>query len=230
MIVMLNDLKQKVYEANMLLPAHGLAVLTWGNVSGVDRERGLMVIKPSGVRYDRMKAEDMAVVTLEGGEQVDGRLKPSSDTATHLELYRAFPHIGGVAHTHSRWATIFAQMNRGIPPLGTTHADCFYGEIPCTRGMANDEIKGDYEANTGRVIVECCRTPDDIPAALVASHGPFTWGTDPMEAVHNAVVLEEVACMAWHTIAAAPGIPNLAQPLLDKHYLRKHGKDAYYGQ
>ena len=229
---MLEELKQKVYEANMQLPEHNLVVFTWGNVSGIDREKGLVVIKPSGVDYGKMTPDDMVVVDLKTGERVEGRLNPSSDTPTHLVIYRAFENIGGVVHTHSRWATVFAQSGRGIPPLGTTHADYFYGEIPCTRKMTPEEIAGAYEHETGNVIVETFegKSADDIPAVLVHSHGPFTWGTDPFNAVHNAVVLEELAFMAWHNISMNPDIPVMQQELLDKHYLRKHGANAYYGQ
>jgi len=227
---MLKSLKRAVFQANLLLPKHGLVTFTWGNVSGIDRERGLVVIKPSGVQYDTMRAEDMVVVDLEG-RQVEGELRPSSDTPTHVALYAAFPALGGIVHTHSRWATIFAQMGRGIPALGTTHADYFYGEIPCTRKMTAQEIQGAYERATGEVIIERFRglDPAAIPAALVHSHGPFAWGADAVEAAHNAVVLEEVAMMAWHTLVPADA-PAMQQELLDKHYLRKHGKDAYYGQ
>ena len=229
---MLEALKQTVFEANLLLPRHGLVTFTWGNVSGVDREQGLMVIKPSGVEYDDLRPEDMVVVDLETGERTEGRLNPSSDTDTHLALYRAFPHIGGVVHTHSRWATIYAQAGRSIPALGTTHGDYFYGEIPCTRKMTADEIRGRYELETGNVIVETFRdkAPDDIPAVLVHSHGPFCWGKDPLDAVHNAVVLEEIAFMAWHNQMMDPAVPVMQRELLDKHYLRKHGANAYYGQ
>lgn len=231
---MLEQLKKEVYEANMLLPKHGLITFTWGNVSGIDREKGLVVIKPSGVEYDTMTTDDMVVVDLDGN-RVEGRYKPSSDTATHIELYKAFPNIGGVVHTHSRWATTFAQSGRGIPAFGTTQADYFYGEIPCTRKMTPEEIKGAYEKETGTVIIERFQSgninPDDVPAVLVYSHGPFTWGTDPHNAVHNAVVLEEVAFMAWHNLALSGGqLPPMQQELLDKHYLRKHGANAYYGQ
>jgi len=231
---MLEQLKKEVYEANMLLPKHGLITFTWGNVSGIDREKGLVVIKPSGVEYDSMTADDMVVVDLDGN-RVEGRYKPSSDTATHIELYKAFPNIGGVVHTHSRWATTFAQSGRGIPAFGTTQADYFYGEIPCTRKMTPEEIKGAYEKETGTVIIERFQSaninPDDVPAVLVYSHGPFTWGTDPHNAVHNAVVLEEVAFMAWHNLSLSGGqLPPMQQELLDKHYLRKHGANAYYGQ
>ena len=230
---MLESLKQRVLEANLLLPAHGLVTFTWGNVSGVDRESGLMVIKPSGVEYGEMTADDMVVVSLESGEKVEGRLNPSSDTATHVELYNAFPRIGGVVHTHSRWATIFAQAGMGVPALGTTQADYFYGEIPCTRPMTDAEIGGAYERETGKVIVErfANLNPEDVPAVLVMSHGPFAWGSDPANAVHNAVVLEECAMMAWHNLALSGNtVRPMQQTLLDKHYLRKHGANAYYGQ
>jgi L-ribulose-5-phosphate 4-epimerase len=229
---MLEKLKQQVLAANLLLPKHGLVTFTWGNVSGIDRTRGLMVIKPSGVSYEEMTADDMVVVDLVSGRTVEGSLRPSSDTPTHLELYKAFPTIGGVVHTHSRWATIFAQAGRGIPPLGTTHADYFYGEIPCARALTAEEIAGSYEAETGHVIVEafCNRDPEAVPAVLVHSHGPFAWGTDPENAVHNAVVLEEVAFMAWHNLLLDPQISPADQHLQDKHYYRKHGPGAYYGQ
>ncbi len=229
---MLKELKEQVFEANLLLPKHGLVVFTWGNVSGIDREQGLVVIKPSGVAYDEMKAKHMVVVELETGKVVDGKLKPSSDTATHIELYKAFPNIAGIVHTHSRWATTFAQAGRGLMALGTTHGDYFYGEIPCTRKMTKTEIEGEYEKETGLVIKETFegKNPDAIPAVLVNSHGPFTWGTDPMEAVHNAVVLEEIAFMNFHTLMLESAISSMQQDLLDKHYLRKHGANAYYGQ
>lgn len=228
---MLKKLKESVWKANMQLPEHGLVTFTWGNVSGIDRTRGLVVIKPSGVAYNKLKPEDMVVVDLWTGEKVEGELNPSSDTATHLELYRRFPHIGGVVHTHSRWATVFAQAGRGIPAYGTTQGDYFYGEIPCSRAMTPEEIKDDYELNTGKVIVETFKRiePDEVPAVLVRSHGPFCWGETPMEAVHNAVVLEEVAMMAFHTEMLGNHEP-MSQELLDKHYLRKHGASAYYGQ
>ena len=230
---MLEELKQQVLQANLLLPKYGLVTFTWGNVSGIDRERGLMVIKPSGVEYGAMTAGDMVVVDLEG-RRVEGQWKPSSDTDTHLALYRAFPALGGVVHTHSRWAASFAQAGRGIPALGTTQGDYFYGEIPCTRRMTPEEIAGRYELETGNVIVETFRTrsidPAQVPAVLVHSHGPFTWGTSPHDAVHNAVVLEEVAFMAFHAMALSPGLSPMQQELLDKHYLRKHGPGAYYGQ
>lgn len=231
---MLEELKQQVLEANLQLPALGLVTFTWGNVSGIDRRQGLMVIKPSGVDYEQLTAQDMVVVSLETGKRVEGHLNPSSDTPTHLELYRNFPEIGGVVHTHSSWATIFSQIGLGIPALGTTHADYFYGEIPCTRPMRPEEIRGAYELETGKVIVErfAQLDPNQIPAVLVYGHGPFAWGTSPSDAVHNAAVLETCAMMAWHTLS----FPNTQRPahmqqeLLDKHYLRKHGANAYYGQ
>ena len=228
---MLEELKKQVLEANLALPKHGLVTFTWGNVSGFDREKGLVVIKPSGIEYDGMTAEDMVVVDLDG-KVVEGKWKPSSDTDTHLELYRSFPNIGGIVHTHSRWATIYAQARRDIPPLGTTHGDYFYGAIPCTRLMTPEEIAGSYEFETGKVIVETFKdkNPNEIPAVLVARHGPFTWGWDAREAVHNAVVLEELAFMAWHNQMVQPDIAPMQRELLDKHYLRKHGKNAYYGQ
>lgn len=228
---MLEQLKQRVWRANLQLPQHGLVTFTWGNVSGIDRESGLVVIKPSGVEYADMTAEDMVIVNL-NGTVVEGHWKPSSDTLTHLALYRAFDRVGGIVHTHSRWATGWAQAGRGIPPYGTTHGDYFYGEIPCTRKMCQSEISGEYELETGNVIVETFRDKStlDIPAVLVHSHGPFAWGTDPENAVHNAVVLEELAFMAYHTEQLNPSAMVMQQELLDKHYLRKHGKNAYYGQ
>ena len=229
---MLEELKQAVFEANLLLPKYDLVTFTWGNVSGVDREKGLMVIKPSGVEYETMRPEDMVVVSLKTGEKVEGDLNPSSDTDTHVVLYNALPDIGGIVHTHSRWATTFAQAGQGIEALGTTHGDYFYGEIPCTRKMTPEEIGGKYELETGNVIVETFRdkSANDIPAVLVHSHGPFCWGTSPKNAVHNAVVLEELAFMAWHAKMLNPALPPMQQELLDKHYLRKHGANAYYGQ
>lgn len=229
---MLEELKQKVYEANMLLPKYNLITFTWGNVSGIDREKGLIVIKPSGVEYDVMKPEDMVVVDMEGNV-VEGTLNPSSDTATHVKLYNEFKEIGGVVHTHSKWATVFAQAGRGINPYGTTQADYFYGEIPCTRDMTKNEIENNYEYNTGEVIVERFKdlNPKYMPAVLVKNHGPFTWGKDPFEAVHNAVVLEEVAMMAFTTeMIMNSGVKAMPNTLLDKHFMRKHGPNAYYGQ
>ena len=229
---MLEKLKQEVLEANLLLPKYNLVTFTWGNVSAIDRESGMIVIKPSGVTYEGMTAEDMVVVELVTGKVAEGKWKPSSDTPTHLELYRAFPAIGGVVHTHSRWATSFAQAGVGIQPMGTTQGDYFYGEIPCTRLMTDEEIRGAYEKETGTVIIETFQDldPAQIPAVLVHSHGPFAWGKDAMEAVHNAVVLEEVAFMDWHAMLLNPAMGPMQQTLLDKHYLRKHGKNAYYGQ
>ena len=228
---MLKKLKKQVYEANCLLPKYELVTFTWGNVSGIDRERGLVVIKPSGVPYETMGPEDMVVVDLDG-RVVEGRWKPSSDTATHLELYKAFPGCGGIVHTHSRWATTFAQAGREIPAMGTTHADYFYGPVPCTRPMTDEEIGGEYEKETGKVIVETFAEADPaaVPGVLVYSHGPFAWGEDAMNAVHNAVVLEEVAFMAWHAMVLDPQRGPMQSALLDRHYLRKHGKNAYYGQ
>ena len=228
---MLEKLKQAVLEANLLLPRHNLVTFTWGNVSGIDREKGLIVIKPSGVEYDAMTKDDMVVVDL-AGRTVEGKWRPSSDTATHIELYRAFPLCGGVVHTHSRWATVFAQAGREIPAMGTTQGDYFYGPIPCTRPMTDPEINGAYEKETGKVIVETFQglDPMAVPGVLVHSHGPFAWGKDPMEAVHNAVVMEEVAFMDWHAMVLNPEHGPMQQALLDKHYLRKHGEHAYYGQ
>ena len=234
---MLDELKSLVCQANLLLPKHGLVTFTWGNVSGVDRERDLMVIKPSGVEYEGMSPDDMVVVDLKTGKRVEGKWKPSSDTDTHLALYRAFPAVGGIVHTHSRWATTFAQAGRPIPAMGTTQGDYFYGDIPCTRRMTAKEIGGQYELETGNVIVETFNgtEPMSIPGVLVHSHGPFAWGGSPLEAVHNAVVMEEVAFMDWHAmmLGSADGSPapdRMQQELLDKHYLRKHGANAYYGQ
>lgn len=229
---MLEELKEQVCEANRRLPELGLVVFTWGNVSGIDRSRGLFVIKPSGVPYEELTPEDMVVVNLDG-KKVEGRLNPSSDTPTHCELYNSFPSVGGIVHTHSRWATIWAQAGRSIPAYGTTHADYFYGGIPCTRAMTDAEIEGEYEKETGKVIVETFRDvkPEEIPAVLVKSHGPFAWGKDCGEAVYHAAVLEEVAMMAWHTETLAPNpAADMQQTLLDKHFLRKHGANAYYGQ
>ncbi|PHY73194.1 L-ribulose-5-phosphate 4-epimerase [Serratia marcescens] len=231
---MLTQLKQQVLEANLDLPRHKLVTFTWGNVSAVDRERGLVVIKPSGVEYEHMTAEDMVVVDLASGRTVEGAQKPSSDTATHLALYREFADIGGIVHTHSRHATIWAQAGLDIPAWGTTHADYFYGAIPCTRLMTQDEIEHDYELETGKVIIETFRrrdiNPNAIPAVLVNAHGPFAWGKDAHNAVHNAVVLEEIAYMGIFSRQLTPGIHSMQRELLDKHYLRKHGQNAYYGQ
>lgn len=227
---MLEDLKKSVFKANIDLVKHGLVIFTWGNVSGIDRDKGLVVIKPSGVSYDDMKPEDMTVVDMEG-HIVEGKLNPSSDTPTHIALYKAFKNIGGVVHTHSEWATSWAQAGKSIPALGTTHADYFYGPIPCTRKLSREEIESAYEKETGNVIIETFQNkePLEIPAVLVNGHGPFSWGTDPDNAVHNAVVLEYVAKMAHHTLTLQP-VPGVDQYLLDKHYHRKHGPGAYYGQ
>ena len=229
--MMLSELREQVLQANLLLPKYGLVTFTWGNVSGIDRASGLFVIKPSGVSYDEMKAEDLVVCDLEGNV-VEGRYKPSSDTPTHIELYKAFPEIGGIVHTHSRWATSFAQAGMDILALGTTQADYFYGAIPCTRPMTEEEIRGAYEKETGKVIVETFegKNAPDLPGVLVYSHGPFAWGTDALNAVHNAVVMEEVAFMDYHAMTLNPEIGPMQQTLLDKHYLRKHGANAYYGQ
>lgn len=231
---MLQQLKQQVFEANLLLPEHQLVTFTWGNVSAIDRPTGLMVIKPSGVEYSTMQVEDMVVVELASGKVVEGNKKPSSDTATHLALYQAFPDIGGIVHTHSRHATIWAQAGRSLSALGTTHADYFYGTIPCTRLMHDEEIAGEYEHETGKVIIETFQQlgidPNQIPAVLVNSHGPFSWGKDAASAVHNAVVLEEIAYMNLFTQQLSPQVPAMQATLLDKHYLRKHGAKAYYGQ
>jgi L-ribulose-5-phosphate 4-epimerase len=230
---MLEKLKQEVFEANMLLPKYGLVTFTWGNVSGIDRESGLFVIKPSGVDYETMTADDMVVMDLEGN-RVEGHYKPSSDTPTHLELYKAFPEIGGIVHTHSSYATSWAQAGRGIPCYGTTHADYMYGEIPCARCLNKEEIEGAYEKNTGLLIIDLFKKLDKdpmaVPAVLCKNHGPFAWGKDPHEAVHNAVVLEEVAKMAYRAETINPRIQPAPQELQDKHYFRKHGANAYYGQ
>ncbi|MDR1581396.1 MAG: L-ribulose-5-phosphate 4-epimerase [Synergistaceae bacterium] len=228
---MLEQLKKEVFEANLLLPKYGLVMLTWGNVSAIDRERGVFAIKPSGVEYGSMKPEDIVLVDL-SGEKVEGDLNPSSDTRTHAVLYSAFPEAGSVVHTHSRWATIFAQAGAPISALGTTHADYFYGDIPCTREMTPAEIAGDYELETGRVIAETFagRDASRTQAVLAHSHGPFCWGKDASHAVENAAVLEEVAMMAWHSKSLNAALPPMRRELLDKHYLRKHGKNAYYGQ
>ena len=228
---MLEGLKQQVLEANLLLPRYNLVTFTWGNVSGIDRERGLIAIKPSGVSYEKMTVADIVLVDLDG-RIIEGELKPSSDTPTHLELYKAFQDIGGVVHTHSRWATSFAQAGKPVEPTGTTHADHYYGTIPCTRCLTPAEIKGEYEKETGKVIVETFKNidPNAIPAVLFHSHGPFCWGRTPEGAVENAVVLEEVAFMQYHALGLEPNLEPMQNELLDKHYLRKHGKNAYYGQ
>ena len=232
---MLEQLKEEVYEANLLLPSYGLVSLTWGNVSGLDREKGLFVIKPSGVSYETMRPEDMVVMDLEGNK-VEGELNPSTDTPTHLVLYQSFPEVGGVVHTHSKWATIWAQAGRDIPAYGTTHADYFYGSVPCCRELTAGEVQKDYEVESGKVIVEYFRKhnvdPEQMHCALLKSHGPFVWHRNAALAVETAFVLEEVAMMAFHTELLAQGAetPPMPQYLLDKHFLRKHGKNAYYGQ
>lgn len=228
---MLKELKEKVFRANLDLVKHGLVIFTWGNVSGIDRERGLIVIKPSGVDYDKMKASDMVVVELESGKVVDGNLKPSSDTPTHLVLYRAFPNIGGVVHTHSTYATAWAQAGRDIPNIGTTHADYFHDCIPCTADMTEQEVKGEYELETGNVIVKRFDgiNADHTPGVLVKNHGPFSWGKDAHDAVHNAVVMEQVAKMAFVAYSVNPQL-TMNPLLVEKHFNRKHGPNAYYGQ
>lgn len=228
---MLEDLKQSVLDANLELPERGLVVYTWGNASGIDRDRGLVVIKASGVKYEEMTAEHMVVLDLDGNI-IEGNYKPSSDTPTHLALYKAFAGIGGIVHTHSTWATAWAQANLGIPCYGTTHADYFYGKIPCTRPMTKEEIEGAYEAETGAVIIETFKGKDPmhIPGVIVACHGPFTWGKDAYDAVHNSVVLEQVSMTAYASCTLNARIQPVPEVLLDKHFLRKHGKDAYYGQ
>lgn len=230
---MLEKLKEEVLEANLGLPKYNLVTFTWGNVSGIDRENGLVVIKPSGVEYDQMTIEDLVVVDL-NGNIVEGDLNPSSDTKTHIVLYKNFPDIGGVVHTHSTWATSWSQATRDLPALGTTHADTFYGTVPCTRNLTKEEIESDYELETGNIIVETFKErgidPNAVPAALVYSHGPFVWGKSATKAFENAVILEEVCKMAFNTFNLTPEIPSIDQNLLDKHYLRKHGKNAYYGQ
>lgn len=227
---MLTGLKKAVLKANLELVKQGLVIYTWGNVSGIDREQGYVVIKPSGVAYDDMTIGDMVVVDMDG-RVVEGKLRPSSDTPTHLILYKAFPHIGGIVHTHSAWATAWAQAGKPIPALGTTHADYFHGPVPCTRKLTETEIQSAYEVETGNLIIETFRylDPSAVPGVLVNNHAPFTWGKNPDEAVHNAKVLEEVAKMAWVTLQINPSAA-IDQLLLDKHYLRKHGKDSYYGQ
>lgn len=228
---MLEELKEQVWQANMDLQKHGLIVFTWGNASGIDREKGLVVIKPSGVDYEKMQPADMVVVDL-AGNQVEGILKPSSDTPTHLVLYKNFPEVGGIVHTHSTYATTWAQGGKSIPALGTTHADYFYGDIPCTRSLSKEEIQGKYEEETGNVIVATFQNlnPIHVPGVLVGSHGPFAWGKDAHDAVYHAVVLEEVAKMALYTRVNNSAVKAIDQVLLDKHFLRKHGKNAYYGQ
>lgn len=230
---MLETLKEQVWKANLELPERGLVVYTWGNVSGYDREKGMVIIKPSGVPYDELKPEHMVVVDLDG-QIAEGTLRPSSDLKTHLVLYCNFKGINGIVHTHSAWAVAWAQAGRAIPPLGTTHADYFYGDVPCTRRMTAEEINDDYETQTGNVIVETFKSagiePIYVPGVLVNNHGPFTWGNDPAEAVHNAVVLDELAKMAYHTVMLNPDVTPVSQGLLDKHFLRKHGANAYYGQ
>lgn len=231
---MLEELKEKVFQANLDLVKQGLVIYTWGNVSGIDREKGLVVIKPSGVSYEKMTAADMVVVDLESGKTVDGDLNPSSDTPTHLALYRAFPNIGGVVHTHSTYATSFAQAGRDIPNIGTTHADYFHREIPCTREMTKAEIEGEYELETGNVIVDEFLNlrqiePDHTPGVLVRNHGPFSWGPTPDKAVYNAKVMEQCAQMAFIALSINPEL-TMSPHLIEKHYSRKHGPNAYYGQ
>ncbi len=228
---MLEELKKRVYDANMLLPHYGLVTFTWGNVSEIDRKTGIFAIKPSGVDYDKLKPEDMVLVDL-SGNVVEGKYRPSTDMPTHLKLYQAYKQIGGVVHTHSSWATSWAQACRAIPCYGTTHADYFYGEIPCTRSLTKQEIEEAYELNTGEVIIETLgeRAPLELPGILCANHGPFTWGKDAADAVYHAVVLEEVAKMAYRTEQLRPGVQAAPDYLQDKHYLRKHGANAYYGQ
>ncbi|NLS54701.1 L-ribulose-5-phosphate 4-epimerase [Hafnia alvei] len=227
----MQQLKQQVFDANMALPHYGLVTFTWGNVSAIDRERGLVVIKPSGVPYETMQAEDMVVVDLQGNI-VEGRYRPSSDTPTHLELYRRYPHLGGIVHTHSTHATAWAQAGLSIPALGTTHADYFFGDIPCTRALTAAEVAGEYELNTGKVIVETLgdSNPLHTPGIVVYQHGPFSWGKDATDAVHNAVVMEEVAKMAWIACGINPQLRHIDGYLMDKHFSRKHGPNAYYGQ
>jgi len=227
------EMKEEILKANLQLQKMGLVIFTWGNVSGIDREKGEVTIKPSGVPYENMNVSDLVTVDMEG-RVLEGSYNPSSDLATHLEIYRFFPECGGVAHTHSRMATAWAQAGRDLPALGTTHADYFYGPIPCSRPLSEAEIKGAYELETGRVISETFKErnidPQAVPGVLISGHGPFTWGADPMNAVHNTVVLEEIAQMAFASLAINPHVNGISQELLDKHYLRKHGDDAYYGQ
>lgn len=228
---MLENLKQEVLQANLALPLHGLVTLTWGNVSGIDRKSGIIAIKPSGVLYENMQVDDIVLMNL-NGDVIEGNLKPSSDAPTHIALYRAFENIGGIVHTHSSWATSFAQAGHSIPPLGTTHADSFYGEVPCSRAMTKDEINSNYEENTGHLIIETFKNIDPlhIPAVLVREHGPFTWGTNAQDALRNAIVLEEIAKTAFCTKTLAPDKTFMDIELLKKHFFRKHGKDATYGQ
>lgn len=228
---MLENLKKEVLEGNLLLPKYGLVTFTWGNVSAIDRETNLVVIKPSGVPYEALSMDDLVVVSLDG-EIVEGNKRPSSDTPTHLELYRRFTDIKAVVHTHSRWATSFAEAGMGIKAMGTTHADYFYGDILCTRALTKEEIESDYELNTGKVIAEAYEGMDplSLPGVLVKNHGPFSWGTSSFNAVHNSVVMEEVAFMAWHAMVLNPEAKEVPSYLLDKHYFRKHGANAYYGQ
>lgn len=232
---MLKHLRQEVYEANLLLPKHGLVTFTWGNVSAIDRQKGLFVIKPSGVPYEELTPDDMVIMDLEG-KKVEGKLNPSSDTPTHMALYQQFGSVGGIVHTHSRWATIWAQAGREIPPYGTTHADYIYGSVPLTRSLTREEVETAYELETGHVIAQhfaqAHLDPLAVPCMLVRSHGPFAWGRDAHEAVHNAVVLEEVAMMAWHTetLPREQPVERMPDYVMDKHYLRKHGPNAYYGQ
>ena len=230
---MLEELKKEVFEENLELVEKKLVIYTWGNVSGIDRESKIFAIKPSGVDYDIMKVDDMVLIDLEG-KKIEGKYKPSSDTATHIELYKAFPEIGAIVHTHSSYATSWAQARKDIQAFGTTHADYFYGDIPCARALTKEEIENDYEKNTGLVIIETLKerniNPMDIPGIIIASHGPFAWGKDSRQAVYNAVVLEELSKMAYRTIQINPNIKSVEKYLLDKHYFRKHGKNAYYGQ
>lgn len=230
---MLEELKKEVFEENLELVEKKLVIYTWGNVSGIDRESKIFAIKPSGVDYDIMKSDDMVLIDLEG-KKIEGKYKPSSDTATHIELYKAFPEIGAIVHTHSSYATSWAQARKDIPAFGTTHADYFYGDIPCARALTKEEIENEYEKNTGLVIIETLKERNinsmDIPGIIIASHGPFAWGKDSRQAVYNAVVLEELSKMAYRTIQINPNIKSVEKYLLDKHYFRKHGKNAYYGQ
>lgn len=227
----MRQLKQQVLDANLDLPRYGLVTFTWGNVSAIDRARGLVAIKPSGVSYDALKADDIVIVDLQG-DIVEGKLRPSSDTATHLALYRRYPSLGGVVHTHSTHATAWAQAGLAIPALGTTHADYFLGDIPCTRALTEQEVQGEYELNTGRVIIETLKEGEPLhtPGVVVYQHGPFAWGKDAHDAVHNAVVMEEVARMAWMARSINPGLKPIDGYLMDKHFMRKHGAHAYYGQ